>query len=145
VELFRDGYVCAEGVLMAYGPDLGLDQKTAQRLALPLGGGLAHCGKTCGAVTGALLVLGLKSGTTTTDDKPRRKEILGQSRRFMEAFATRCGSVECSQLLGCDISTPEGFAVFQSQNLRQTKCVKLVEEATNILDSMLPSSVPGLA
>ena len=61
VEKFVSGYNCAQSILYAFGPDLGLEGETALKVATGLGGGLGVSGEVCGAVTGGILALGLKS------------------------------------------------------------------------------------
>jgi C_GCAxxG_C_C family probable redox protein len=46
-------------VLSTYGPQFGLDRESAVRIAKAFGSGMGM-GETCGAVTGALMVIGLK-------------------------------------------------------------------------------------
>lgn len=50
---------CAQAILSTYCEAFGLERNLALRLAQGFGGGMAHMGKTCGAVTGAYMVLGL--------------------------------------------------------------------------------------
>ncbi len=70
---FDQGYNCAQGVLLIHAPELGLDKENASRVGAAFGGGICRGGNTCGAVAGALMVLGLKYGNTKPDDK-RAKE-----------------------------------------------------------------------
>ena len=57
---FDKGFACSQAVFSAYAEDLGLDQETALKIAGPFGGGTGRKAETCGAVTGALMALGLK-------------------------------------------------------------------------------------
>jgi C_GCAxxG_C_C family probable redox protein len=57
---FLSGYNCAQAILYAFGPDLGLDGETALKVATGLGAGMGRRGEVCGAVTGGILALGLK-------------------------------------------------------------------------------------
>lgn len=63
LEYFKKGMNCAQAVLSALGPRLGLDRETCVKIAAPFGAGMARAQKTCGAVTGALMALGLARGT----------------------------------------------------------------------------------
>ena len=56
---FNRGYSCSQSVLSAYAPGYGLDERSAFKLASAFGGGMAHLDGACGAVTGALMVIGL--------------------------------------------------------------------------------------
>jgi C_GCAxxG_C_C family probable redox protein len=66
LENFKNGYNCAQSVLSVLAPDLGLHQDTAMKLSSPFGSGIAYMQETCGAVTGALMAIGLKYGKTST-------------------------------------------------------------------------------
>ena len=61
-QMFRDGYGCAQCVLAVYGPAHGLDRATAMRIAAPFVGGVSRTDSVCGAVSGALVVLGAARG-----------------------------------------------------------------------------------
>ena len=61
VEKKHCGLNCAQAVLCAYADLAGIDEETAIRLAAPFGAGMGNMEGTCGAITGAGLVLGLVS------------------------------------------------------------------------------------
>jgi C_GCAxxG_C_C family probable redox protein len=69
VAKFLAGYNCAQSVLYAYGPDLGLEAETALKVATGLGAGMGRRGEVCGALTGGILVLGLKYGRGGQQDR----------------------------------------------------------------------------
>ena len=66
--LFLEGYSCAQAVLGAYAPELGLDLPAAMRLASSFGGGMGGMRETCGAVTAMLMVAGLRDGYDAPGD-----------------------------------------------------------------------------
>ena len=94
-------------------------------------------GETCGVVTGALMVLGLRYCTEDCETSAGRQKINTVAGHFVAAFRQRNGSVACKDLLGCDISTPEGMTAARSRNLFKTTCPKLVRDAAEILEEML--------
>ena len=51
-------YNCAQAVLVAFAQEMGMTEEQAYRLGAHFGSGMRH-GSTCGAVTGALMVLGM--------------------------------------------------------------------------------------
>lgn len=91
---------------------------------------------TCGAVTGAYMVLGLKYGAAS-GDKTAKENTYRLVREFAERFKAKNGSLVCRDLLGCDISQPEGFERMKSLGLHEKVCTKLVREACEMLDEML--------
>jgi C_GCAxxG_C_C family probable redox protein len=124
-------------VLSTYGPRFGLDRETGLRIAGAFGAGIARTGETCGAVTGALMVLGLKHAKLRPDDDDSRELSYALAQEFMDAFRERNGSLLCRDLLGVDVSTPEGLAAVRKQDLFATVCPRYVREAAELLDKLL--------
>jgi C_GCAxxG_C_C family probable redox protein len=134
---FRNGFNCAQAVLSTYGPLFGIDREMGLRLGQALGAGMARKGQTCGAVTGALLVLGLRHGMTRPDDKAAREKTYALAREFMEKFEAGNGSVNCRELLGCDLGTEEGMNFARANNLFLTRCTQYVKSAAQIIEEIL--------
>jgi C_GCAxxG_C_C family probable redox protein len=139
VERFKSGCACSQAVCGTYGPRYGLDEKLAMRVAAGFAGGMRVAG-TCGAVTGALMVLSLAHCSDNCRTAPERQAAYAAALTFFEQFKKRHGSLSCRELLGCDISTPEGNRVAVEQGLFRSKCVDLVHDAALILEDMLPQA-----
>ncbi len=134
--LFDSGFNCAQSVCAPYAGDFGIEQLDALRMAAGFGGGIGRTGETCGAVTGALMVLGMKYGATTGDPAAKeRMYVIAQD--FMKRFEDRHGSLRCRDLVGADISTVEGRASMSARKTHANICAGLVAEATELLDEML--------
>ncbi len=134
---FKEGFSCSQSVLAALAPDLGLDRETALRVAGAFGGGMARMGQTCGAVSGALMVLGLEHSQTQAGDKQAKEEMYALAREFIKRFEARNGSILCRELLGDDISTPEGMRAIREKGLFTSQCPKLVRDAVEIVEQLL--------
>jgi C_GCAxxG_C_C family probable redox protein len=137
-DLFRQGCACSQAILAVYGQPLGLSRDLAMRLAAGFAGGM-RMGETCGAVTGALMVLGLRHASVDCETPAGRKTVYDRTVEFVDRFKSRNGSVVCRELLGCDISAPEGMRQAEQQNLFKTICVKMVQDAAAILENMAES------
>ena len=98
---------------------------------------MARTGETCGAVSGALMVIGLLHGKIRTEDDDSRERTYALAQEFMEAFRERNGSLLCRGLLGVDVSTPEGIASVRERDLFRTVCPKFVGDAGDILEELL--------
>lgn len=86
-------------------------------------------------------------GLTQSDISPEKNRSEKEKtyevcRCFMRAFEGRNGSTLCSELLGCDISTPLGLAKARQEGLFHSRCKKFVRDAVEIVESML-LAVPG--
>lgn len=136
VQKFLDGNVCSQAVLGHYCERLNLDRSTALKIAAGFGAGM-HMGKTCGAVTGAYMVLGLKFGTVASDKPEGREDVYNAVVEFTRAFKERHGTADCRELLGCDISTDEGSETAREQNLFTTVCPRFVKDATELVDAII--------
>lgn len=134
--LFTGQCNCAQAILATFGPAAGLAEQDCLRIAAPFGGGLGRLGEVCGAVSGALMVLGLRYGGDTTRDAAAKAAVYERVRDFVDRFKARNQTIVCRELLGCDISTPEGRQQAQERTLHKTLCVKYVRDAAEILETM---------
>ncbi len=133
-EHFGRGHNCAQSVFAAFSDRLGLGPDLALRLSSPFGGGMARKGEVCGALSGALMVLGMQYGS----ERPERKEeMYAIAREFIEQFETQHGTVLCRRLIGQDISTPAGLQAARDANLFHTICPAIVRETARALDEFL--------
>ncbi len=137
VGCFREGFSCSQAILATYGGDLGLDRETALKAAAGMGGGMGGLGEVCGAVTGALIVIGLKYGHTEAKDKETKAKNYAIVRTFAGRFRAGNGSLLCRELLGCDISTAEGMETARQKGLFTELCPRLVRSAAEILEDVL--------
>jgi C_GCAxxG_C_C family probable redox protein len=137
VACFGQGYACSQAILATYGEPLGLPREQAIKLAEGFAGGMAGLGDTCGAVTGALMVLGLKHGRTRPDDVEAKLATNRRVREFLRRFEARRSSVKCRDLLGCSIDTPEKLQAARNRKLFTTVCPGLVRDAAEILEALL--------
>lgn len=109
----------------------------ALRIAGVFGSGMARTGETCGAVTGALMVIGLKHAKTKKGDDDSRERAYALAQEFMGAFRGRNGTLLCRELLGADVSTPEGRKEVREKDLFRTVCPKFVRDAGELLENIL--------
>lgn len=136
VEYFNNNFNCSQSVFATFATELGLDEKLALSVATNFGGG-ARCGELCGAVAGALMVLGLVCGHFDSDDLEAKAKAYQTSEDFMNRFKARNKSVVCRELLGYDLTKSEDMEAIKSQNLFKTICPNMVSSAVEILDQML--------
>ena len=127
-ELFKSGLYCSQAVLGAFCEKYGLDKNLAFKISCGLNSGV-RCADLCGAVSGAVLVIGLKYGSNKSDCNLKTEE-------YINAFKEQNGSIICRDLLGCDISTTDGKEKAISENLFKTRCMDMVKNAAQILDDL---------
>jgi C_GCAxxG_C_C family probable redox protein len=124
---------CSQTVLKIFAPEIGIDDKTALRIASGFGAGMV-CGETCGAVTGAYMVIGMKHGHDTPDPdaKARTKSLI---RKFNDEFKAEHQTLKCRELIGFDLSDPEHAAAANQAGVFESHCVRFIKTACKILDS----------
>jgi C_GCAxxG_C_C family probable redox protein len=133
-EFFQSGYYCAESVLMAIAVHRGVHSDLIPRIATGFCGGMSRTNGTCGAVSGAIMSLGLALGRNSPDESV--DTAYTATRKLLDRFGRTFGSTNCRQLLGCDLGTPEGQATYRADNLI-VQCRHYTEEATRIALSIL--------
>ena len=134
---FKEDFNCAQSIFGTYATHYGLDREEALKISTGFGGGMARCGKTCGAVTGAFMVIGLKNGMGISKDIEAKEKTYQIILEFSNKFQENNGSLICKELLGCDLNTPEGKDYFNQNELFEKKCLHCVKNAAEILEEML--------
>lgn len=134
---FDQGMNCTQAVLTAFAEEFGLDEATAIKLACAFGGGLSRSGAVCGAASGALMVLGLQYGTNSHADPAAKQDVYAMGQEFLQQFSLRNGALDCKDLLGQDISTPEGTQQARAQGLFRTRCPLFVQTAAEIVEALI--------
>jgi C_GCAxxG_C_C family probable redox protein len=139
VALFEQGFNCAQAILAVYAEQFELNRETALKLACGFGGGM-RMAQTCGAVAAAFMVIGLKYGQDKVQDKEAKAITYSLVEEFAEKFESRNGSVMCKELLGCDISTPDGMKTARERDLFVSFCPRMVRDTAEIIEQMLSES-----
>ena len=128
-------YHCSQSVFAAYAQELGLTEEQALRVSAAFGCG-GRKGELCGACVGALMVIGMRHGQYRLEDTDRRQTTNDRTIAFMDAFTRANGACRCSDLLGHDVATSEGFAAALEANLFRTRCADIVASAVELLEQV---------
>ncbi len=140
VNTFISGFNCSQAVLSAFSADYGLDTVMAYRVGAAFGGGIGHLGETCGAVSGAVMVIGLHYGMTVNDGSQSNREAYNKVLQLAADFKSRNGTIKCRELLGFDIEDREAFhSALKKGGFRapQSICPKAVKDAAEIVASII--------
>jgi C_GCAxxG_C_C family probable redox protein len=152
-ELFLDDsntYGCAETTLVALQELFGLPEPGDSSAAMPLNGGIAYSGGTCGAITGAALAVGRLAGRRLTDHNEAKREARRLTQDLMAAFGAEYGSTACRDLVGYDLLAPGQHDAFIASGIWRDVCMRQIEfaltHATRLVAEAgwLPSA-PGTA
>jgi len=138
VDKFAEGYNCAQSVVFAFCDECGLSPDAALKVSCGFGGGMGRKQEVCGAVTGGIMILGLRRGRGTAEGRPVTEALYQETREFMDAFAARTGGYLCRDLLsGCDLTSEEGRRRFKEDGLSEKVCKQCVRSAAQVLEKMV--------
>lgn len=142
VDNFLDGYACSQAIFSTYSDLFDLDREQALKIAAGFAAGMRMAG-TCGAVTGAYMVLGLKFSGQHGEKAEGRKPVYEAIDEFVARFVKVNGSLNCRDLLGCDISTPGGLEKAKEGEMFKKVCPRFVKSSAEILEDMLSRADTG--
>ena len=137
IVLFKSGFHCAQAVIAPFGEELGLSRDTALKIASPFGGGMGGYGRTCGALTGAMLAVGLKYGTDQLSDPEAMKLCKDKTRELIETFERVHGTSICNELVGFDRSNMQGAELMAKIPFFHNTCPKFRETVITFLEEEL--------
>jgi len=136
LEMFDTGWLCAEIVLESVTRAHGAASPLIPRIATPFCAGCGRSGGPCGALSGALLALGVLRGRDTPD-QATWQALQVQAQDLVTRFQQRFGHTTCPGLLGIDFNDPQGQRKFAAENMKQKKCKEYVLEAVELVEEML--------
>ena len=131
--LFAEGHYCAEAVLLAGAKHLGFQSDLMPAIATGFCSGLARTSGLCGALSGGVMVLGLAYGRKRAGESVEQN--YAATRALLDAFRDEFGATGCSELLGCDLGTPEGQQVFRAQRLGE-RCLRYTAVAARLATAL---------
>ena len=134
LELFRSGFFCAESVLLAIAESQGIQSELIPRIATGFCSGVSRTGGMCGAVSGAIMGISLVAGRNSPTESLEGSYVLTQ--KLIDRFERQYGSVNCRQLIGCDLATEAGQKYFMENQLME-RCWQYAEGATGMAVSLI--------
>lgn len=134
VECFNNGFNCAQAVFSTYTEELGMDPELARKASCGFGAGMGRLCETCGAVSGAYLLIGLKYGMTNREDNEAKEKTYELVREFSNRFKQRNGFTGCRELLGIELTNPDRTLV---SGRVKAVCPKAVQDAAEIVEELL--------
>ena len=138
LDYFSQKLHCSQSVLAAFAQECGITEEQALKLGSCFGGGMRK-GEVCGAVTGALMVLGLLYGQKAAGDTEGRLSSNKVNDLMMDRFKEKCGSYICNDLLGCDITSEKGHQYCVDNKLFTEFCPKMVAAAVEVVEEIINS------
>lgn len=135
IAYFRNKFNCSQSVFTVFGTEHGLSENDCLKIGCAFGAGMGRQQLTCGAVTGALLALGLKYGKAMGDPDEKKQETYEKTRELFAEFIRRNGTTSCRDLLrGLDINDPDDHQEIIDRGLFETLCEKYVNDSVDIVE-----------
>jgi C_GCAxxG_C_C family probable redox protein len=139
---------CCESVLLTLAEVLDLDSDLIPRIGTAIGAGVSVNGLLCGSISSVALAIGIKYGRSSPEEDPQPAWSMMDA--YLAAFRDRFRFVNCRQLTGLNIKTPEGLREYFAR-VHDQECTQrlrfAVERAVEILGGSEPGAgrQPGLA
>ena len=127
VKLFNSGFNCAEAVLLALSQEFNREAVIIPRIATGFGGGVARSGEICGALSGAVMAIGLLKGCDKGEEEREKRNGAYESvRQMIKAFENEFRNSQCRMLTQCDLQTQEGREKYRREKLRKKLCSNFI-------------------
>ncbi|MFX1517067.1 MAG: C-GCAxxG-C-C family protein [Promethearchaeota archaeon] len=133
MKLFQKESNCAQAIFSVYGEQLGLRKETCLKIASGFGGGIARTRNVCGALTGAVMAIGLKCGGIKRGDREKTYEV---AEELLSEFKTLHGSIICEELINHDLITNNDVEQAFEKGVFDN-CPKFVEDVSIILEKLI--------
>jgi C_GCAxxG_C_C family probable redox protein len=135
---FNNSFNCAQSVLTSFGPELGLSEDDCLKVSCAFGAGMGKQQHVCGAVSGALMVIGLKFGKALNDSESKKENTYEKTTEFLKTFESKNGSIHCKTLLqGLNMNIEDDLIKIHELGLFETSCEKYVKEAVEITETLI--------
>lgn len=128
MQLFTDGYTCAQAVVLAYEDLLDADSDTLKYASAPFGGGIGRLREVCGAVSGMMMVIGCANKPDTLD-RTEKLDLYSLEQKAAQMFRERAGAIVCRELLATRPHKDE-------HNSHKPACRLLVGLAVGIIEEL---------
>lgn len=137
-ELFKQGYNCAQAVVVAFCDETGLGREEALRLSSSFGAGMGRLREVCGAVSGIFMVAGMKYGPADPTDQPKKAEHYKLVQFLAKRFEESNGSIVCRDLLNLAVKHDNPVPAERTETYyKKRPCAELVEFAAQIMDNYI--------
>jgi C_GCAxxG_C_C family probable redox protein len=108
------------------------------KIACGFGGGIGRQQMICGALTGAVMALGMRYGKSLDDPEEKKSETYNKTRELFEEFKKLNGSTICRELLnGLDMTNPDEHRKIEELKLFENSCEKYIVDSVKITENLM--------
>ena len=135
---FREGYNCAQSVLLAFANKVGLKEDEALKLASSFGGGMGRLREVCGAVSAMFMIAGILKGYTEPNNDIIKANHYKLIQDLAAEFKSKHGTIICRELLGLE---EDEFSPIPSartkEYYKERPCEEFIKCAAEIVEEKL--------
>ncbi len=132
----ENGFNCAQSVFRQFSQENGVPESVSLRIASGFGGGLKMA-KTCGAVSGAIMSLGLIFGYENPEDQKTIDRMNEITLQFLDDFKKKYQTTDCKDLLGIDVSVPGNRQKARESGIMGLMCPDCINTAIDLVVNMI--------
>ncbi|WP_042331084.1 C-GCAxxG-C-C family protein [Desulfosporosinus orientis] len=124
-------------MLTTLGEELGIERKQALRLATGFGAGIAYQGNICGAVSGAIMAIGLKHGNDEPSVQDFSNKAIFLTRELIQRITAKHGCYTCKGLTGIDhMNLEEGMKFYRELGIAEKICRPVIIDCIEIVEEI---------
>lgn len=143
VKCFQAGYNCSQSTLAGVLAEFGRGYESRMDLAVGFQSGIAQTGKMCGCLSGIIMATGLIVPRKKLGLAAWKQKVSDISREMMDLFIDEFGSLNCSEIAGCDMSDEVARRHFLIElQGRQRICEPMVGKSVEIAAKLLKRQAP---
>ena len=131
------GFLCSESIIIALSRTLNVKSDTIPRIATGFGAGIGRLGEVCGAVSGAIMGLGLQFGRNQVGETTSETSPHEFGTAMANLFIARFGHLRCRDLIGLNLAVDEDRRAYKELKLWETRCRDIVRITTGLAYDLL--------
>ncbi len=135
--LAEQGFLCSEAVFKALAESQNIKSKFIPKIATGFAAGVGRSGELCGAITGAILGLGLKYGRNKPDDPLFGRRPYWYSTEFIHEMQKKQWKITCKEILELDLRETEARMIYNQLDHWNTTCREIIKDSTDIAWNIL--------
>jgi len=137
VDLFNKGFNCAQAVFTSHCEEYNLPDDIGKKVACGFGAGMGRTGETCGAVTGGIMLIGLRYGQAENFGHEVKEKIYALVQEYTGKFKAEFGSVNCTELVKYDLGKKEELLKARNAGVFKHLCPLLVKRSVELIEEIL--------
>ena len=134
-EYHMKGYNCSQSLLAAFSDVTGLSETESLSVSGCFGRG-AGSGELCGAISGAIMVLGMLTPVDPADPVGSKKRTVSLSKELQKRFSEKFGALRCQELLQNKFTPDDTTPAAKAMGLTG-HCDIMIVTAVEIVEEML--------